>query len=161
MDEETLKKIFDPYFTTKGKDQGTGLGLFVVHGILKSMNGHIRVQSQPDQGSTFSIYFPRMKEEGLYKLNKEIKPLPRGSERILLVDDDQAIAELEQRILENLGYQVTMTTSSLKALDLFRARPARFDVVITDMNMPNLQGDDFAKKFFLCDPYTHSPLYRI
>ncbi len=152
MDAETLKKIFDPYFTTKAKGEGTGLGLSVAHGIVRSMNGLIQVESQPGAGTTFSIYFPSLDIVVPDIIEKEQTPIPRGSERILLVDDDREVAELEQRILEKLGYRVTMTTNSQNALDRFASAPDYFDLIITDMNMPKLSGDALALKIFSIRP---------
>jgi signal transduction histidine kinase/DNA-binding response OmpR family regulator len=143
MDEATLAKIFDPYFTTKEKGVGTGLGLSVVHGIVKKHGGAIRVQSEPGKGATFDLYFPAV--------SKEVSPdarlpeeMPTGSESILLVDDEEVLADMGKEMLEYLGYGVETRTSSVDALRLFSADPFRFDLVITDMTMPNMTGDKLA-----------------
>jgi signal transduction histidine kinase/DNA-binding response OmpR family regulator len=151
MDEATLAKIFDPYFTTKEKGVGTGLGLSVVHGIVKKHGGAIRVQSEPGSGTVFDLYFPTVPktdpaESGL----KE--EMPTGSERILLVDDEQVLADMGKEMLGYLGYRVETRTSSVDALGLFKADPFRFDLVITDMTMPNLTGDKLAEELLRIRP---------
>jgi len=144
MDKTLMEKIFDPFFTTKEKNKGTGMGLSVVHGIVNSMGGCIRVYSEPGKGTEFNVYFPV--EKSSFKAHsiqpKEI--LQGGTEQILLVDDKAAIATMGKRMLERLGYQVTSRTSSLEALEAFRFRPDKFDLVITDMAMPNMPGDKLA-----------------
>jgi len=145
MDSAVLERIFDPYFTTKGPGEGTGLGLSVVQGIVKSHNGAITVKSKPKQGTTFSVFLPvleNVEAEGA----KTLQPPLTGSERILLVDDEEALIDLGKEILETLGYQVTATTSSLDALEIFRTRPHAFDLVITDMTMPSLTGSELARE---------------
>jgi len=140
-----LERIFEPYFTTKEKGEGTGLGLSVVHGIVKSHGGMIRVYSEPGKGSTFQVHLPMLQE----RQNKEhhvSEIVPGGHERILFVDDEQAVVEMGQQMLEHLGYDVTTRTSSLEALELFRARPDQFELVITDMTMPNMTGADLTKE---------------
>ncbi|SPF43037.1 PAS/PAC sensor hybrid histidine kinase (fragment) [Syntrophobacter sp. SbD1] len=145
MDSAVLDRVFDPYFTTKGPGEGTGLGLSVVQGIVKSHNGAITVRSEPRQGTTFSVFLP-----GIEKADVEVCEAfhipPAGSERILLVDDEEALVDLGKEILETLGYQVTAMTSSLDALEIFRVQPYAFDLVITDMTMPSLTGRELAKK---------------
>ena len=153
MPPEILKRIFDPYFTTKEAGKGTGLGLSVVHGIVKSYGGGITVSSQVGKGSTFDVYFPRVESAGLSWETDEVETLPTGShERVLLVDDEEAIVEVGRNLLEYLGYQVVTQTSSLKALELFRAQAERFDLVITDMTMPNLTGDKLAQELLRIRP---------
>jgi PAS domain S-box-containing protein len=147
MPPEILKKIFDPYFTTKEVGKGTGLGLAVVHGIVNSYGGGIIVSSEPGKGSTFDIYFPRVEACEVSRAADKIESMPLGRrERILLVDDESAIADIGRNLLEHLGYKVVARTSSVEALELFRAHPERFDLVITDMTMPNLTGDRLAQK---------------
>ena len=144
MDQSVVERIFEPYFTTKEKGKGTGLGLAVVHGIVKSYGGDIRVSSEPDKGAVFTIYLPLIKE--VFDTSETVtdEGLPTGHERILLVDDEKQIAFMEKQILEYLGYQVTARTSSLEALATFREQPLKYDLVITDMTMPNMTGDKLS-----------------
>ncbi|MBW2518483.1 MAG: PAS domain S-box protein, partial [Deltaproteobacteria bacterium] len=142
---EALPQIFNPYFTTKEKGEGTGLGLAVVQGIIKSLNGAITVDSQVGHGSTFHVYLPTIKRESV-KEEEMPTPLPMGYERILFVDDEQPLAEIGKQMLERLGYRVDTRTSSIEALNLFKADPNRFDLVITDIVMPNMTGDKLANE---------------
>lgn len=151
MSPEVMQRIFDPYFTTKEKGEGTGMGLAVAHGIVKSHGGAITVYSKPGKGSTFNVYLPRIEREVTGE-PKAPRPLPTGHERILFVDDEQALVDIGKRMLEHLGYKVTTRTSSLEALELFRARPDRFDLVITDMTMPNMTGEKLARELMRICP---------
>ncbi len=137
---KNLDSIFEPYFTTKESGEGTGLGLAVVHGIVKSYGGEIIAASQVGQGALFKIYLPVIKSIGTEKRFDPMEVL-MGSEHILFVDDEETIARLGQKILESLGYRVTIRTSSIEALELFRYRADIFDIVITDMTMPNMTGE--------------------
>jgi PAS domain S-box-containing protein len=145
MDKETLERIFDPYFTTKEVGKGSGLGLAVVHGIVKRHDGAITVRSEPGQGTTFRVYVPRMEAADESPVETAVVS-PTGTERILLLDDEQAVVEMGTGILGRFGYKVTAETDSLRALEVFSARPDEFDLVITDYTMPNLTGMEFAKK---------------
>jgi CheY-like chemotaxis protein len=143
MSVDTISRIFEPFFTTKRVGKGTGLGLSVVHGIVKRHGGEIRVQSELDKGSTFDIFIPVAEEV----LKPEISPsqaLPRGSERILLVDDEPAVVDISARVLEQLGYRVSTKTNPQDALDLFRSKPSDFDLIITDYTMPHMSGYELA-----------------
>jgi PAS domain S-box-containing protein len=140
MDHETLKRIFEPYYTTKTKEKGTGLGLAVVHGIIKKYGGEINVYSEPGKGSRFNIYLPVISEETLLKEDAHAKQLPTGTGRILFVDDEKQITELGQTFLEMLGYQVTSCNDPTEALSIFNNDPSQFDLVITDMTMPKMTG---------------------
>jgi PAS domain S-box-containing protein len=142
---ETQDRIFDPYFTTKEKGEGTGLGLAVVQGIIKSHNGAITVESKLGQGSTFHVYLPRIQQDATTD-EFDSAPLPMGHESILLVDDEQPLVEIGKQMLERLGYTVAARTSSVEALALFNAQPNRFDLVITDIVMPNMTGEKLAEK---------------
>jgi len=135
-----IDTIFDPYFTTKEKGEGTGMGLAVVHGIVESYDGKITVDSTLNKGTVFSVYLPITKKRTIHPYS-EVRPLPSGKERILFVDDELPISKMGSRILETLGYTVTIRTSSIEALELFRSKPQEFDLVITDMTMPNMTGD--------------------
>jgi len=145
MDCATRQRIFDPYFTTKKAGEGTGLGLAVVHGIVKSHDGLITVFSEPGQGATFHVFLPRIEGERAEKAGPAAM-LPTGDEHILFVDDEPPLAELGKEMLESLGYQVIAETSSIEALQTFSAQPDAFDLVITDMTMPGLTGRDLARK---------------
>jgi CheY-like chemotaxis protein len=151
MNPASLERIFDPYFTTKGVGEGTGLGLAVVHGIVKSHGGAIAIQSEPGKGTVFEILFPRI-DFGQEKSTNAQGPVPKGTERILFVDDENALAELGQMILSPLGYEVTTTMSSLEALELFRSQPAAFDLVVTDMTMPKMTGVGLASEMLRIRP---------
>jgi len=152
MTPQVLERIFDPYYTTKKQGKGTGLGLSVTHGIIKNHGGDISVSSQPGVGSTFSVYLPVIDD-----VNVEIEPAEtasatNGNERILLIDDEAQIIDIERRILERLGYKVTSKTDSEEALEEFSARPERFDLVITDMTMPKMTGDRLARRLMDINP---------
>ena len=140
-----MDKIFDPFFTTKKLGEGTGLGLSVVHGIVKQHNGYITVESEPGKGSTFTVYFPKVTGE-LQADAVSDDALPTGSERILFVDDEEALVEMGEDILAELGYEVTSRMNGREALALFTADPSRFDLVITDQTMPEMTGVDLAKE---------------
>jgi PAS domain S-box-containing protein len=146
-----MDRIFDPFFTTKEVGQGTGLGLSVVYGIIRDYGGAIDVSSEPGKGTTVTVYFPLIEaEEKRYKQVPEL--IPRGSERILFIDDEAALAELGTLMLTALGYHVISKTSSIDALEAFRAIPHNFDLVITDMTMPNIRGDHLAKELLKIRP---------
>jgi len=142
---ELRQQIFNPYFTTKEKGKGTGLGLAVVQGIVKSYSGAVTVESDEGKGAAFHIYLPALKRR-LIAEEELAKPLPMGYESILMVDDEQPLVEIGKQMLERLGYSVVTRTSSIEALELFKANPHRFDLVITDIVMPNMSGDKLAEK---------------
>ena len=146
-----LERIFDPFFTTKEIGQGTGMGLTVVHGIVKGHDGMVTVQSEVGRGTTFSIYFPATKEDVIDDVEQSV-PLPRGQERILFVDDDSALVKIGSLRLERLGYQVTSCTDPLVALEQVRSQPDRFNIVITDMAMPQMMGDKLAVQLLALNP---------
>jgi PAS domain S-box-containing protein len=145
IDEYVMDRIFEPYFSTKEKDKGTGLGLAMVHGIVKSYGGNIRVYSEPGKGTAFHVYLPVIQTQAETKETRIISPVEGGKERILIVDDEEQLVRMSQQILERLGYHVTARTSSIEALEAFRAAPDKFDLVITDMTMPNMTGVHLAK----------------
>ena len=144
-------RIFDPFFTTKKKGEGTGLGLSVVHGIIKALNGHIIVNSTPGKGASFEILLPASFQSGAEEA-REQELLPTGKEHILLVDDERMLVAVNTNILESLGYEVTGVTDALEALEMFRSQPDRFDIVITDMTMPQMTGDILAKALLKIRP---------
>lgn len=153
MDQATVKRIFEPYFTTKKIGEGTGLGLAVVHGIVKSHKGHISVYSEAGVGTSFNIYLPCFETTDAAKKEAMVsQQIPGGQEHILLVDDEEAIVHMETRLLQGLGYQVTATTSSTGLRDIFLDNPDDFDLLITDMAMPDMNGADLAKDLLSIRP---------
>ncbi|MGV8080123.1 MAG: response regulator [Syntrophales bacterium] len=142
---EHLEKIFDPYFTTKAKGEGTGLGLAVVHGIAKDHGGEVKVYSEIDKGTCFSVYLPLMEKQAETILPAaEVSP-PRGSERILFIDDEEPLADLAKEMLLGLGYRVVSETDPLKAIEVFGKNSDAFDLVITDKTMPHMTGFAVAR----------------
>ena len=149
---EIRGQIFDPYFTTKEPGVGTGIGLSVVHGIVTQHKGAITVESEPGKGSAFHVYLPLTQAEEQKPEVKEETPLPKGTERILFIDDEVVLARMGKEILKSLGYDVTSMTGSLEALALFKADPKQFDLVITDTTMPHMPGDILAQKIMAIRP---------
>jgi PAS domain S-box-containing protein len=145
INAEVIDRVFDPYFTTKEVGKGTGMGLAVVHGIVKSHHGSISVESELGKGTTFKILFPAVKEK-VGDEPKDAQELPTGKERILFVDDEESMVNLNQQRLERLGYKVTPQTDSSEALKLFLYDPNQFDLVITDMTMPRMTGDKLTQE---------------
>ncbi len=152
MDKAVMSRIFDPYFTTKAPDEGTGMGLSVVHGIVKGHGGEIEVHSEPKKGTTFHVHLPIIDIGALEPEALSQEPIQRGSERILLVEDEELIIQMLEQILEDIGYHVTPRTSSVEALKAFEARPDKFDLVITDMTMPNMTGAELAPRLLKIRP---------
>ncbi len=151
MSPEVMERIFDPFFTTKPPGKGTGMGLSVLHGIVKSYRGTVTVDSEPGKGTTFCVYIPVYCKQHSSRQNED-RPLPRGKERILFVDDEESIAVMTTEMLSRLGYQVTSLTDGQEALELFQKDPRAFDLVITDMTMPQLTGDKLARKLMAMRP---------
>lgn len=145
MDEEARQRIFDPYFTTKGPDEGTGLGLSVVYGIVQGLSGAITVASNPGQGATFHVFFPTTETSAATSAPSPRRP-PTGNGRILVVDDEKYVGEMLTEMLEKLGYEVVARYSSSGALEVFQEQSERFDLVITDQTMPHMTGTDLAKE---------------
>ena len=143
MTPEILNCIFDPFFTTKTRGESTGLGLSVVHGIVKNCGGAIYTYSIPGKGSIFKVFIPAI-ERRIYPEEREKKSLPKGTERILFVDDEPVLGKMGKQLLESLGYKVEIRTNSIEALELFRKQPDRFDLVVTDMTMPDITGENLA-----------------
>jgi len=152
IDPAIMDKIFDPYFTTKEKGRGTGLGLATVYGIVKAHGGDIRVDSEVREGSCFHVYLPVLETSDPPETEMQPRPLPTGTEHILLVDDEVSVVHLEKQMLERLGYRTTSFTDSRDALAAFETAPSRFDLVITDMHMPELTGLQLAEKMIAVKP---------
>ncbi|HEY7489744.1 MAG TPA: ATP-binding protein, partial [Candidatus Tectomicrobia bacterium] len=145
MSPEIMERIFEPFFTTKGVGEGTGMGLAVVHGIVTRCRGTIIVESTPGHGTMFTVYLPSSDQTASI-LARPGDAVPRGTERILFVDDERALAQLGHQLLTHLGYAVVSRTSSVEALEAFRAQADRFDLIITDQTMPNMTGDVLARE---------------
>jgi CheY-like chemotaxis protein len=153
MTSGTLARIFDPFFTTKPVGQGTGLGLSIVHGIVQSAGGAITVQSEPDKGTTFELYFPAAEAEAESSGMGSLPPLVRGNgQRVLFVDDEEGVVRLATRALTRLGYKVTAFSDATAAVRHFRRDPHAFDAVVTDLSMPGLSGFDCAQKILELRP---------
>lgn len=146
MDPATLQRIFEPFFTTKEKGTSAGMGLAVVHGIIKDHKGFIDVHSKPGQGTIFDVYLPLIREAGVQMNLPSLQSPPPAGGSILLVDDEKDIVFLLRQMLEGLGYQVTARTSSLEALQAFENQPDKYDLVITDQSMPNMTGEELARR---------------
>jgi PAS domain S-box-containing protein len=146
-----IDRIFDPYYTTKEVGKGTGMGLSVVHGIVKNHEGAISVKSEYGKGTTFSIFFPVIEEQTAIEA-EPVEKLPTGNERILLVDDEKSILFTGRNLLERLGYQVETRQNPIEALNLFRVNSNQFDLVITDMTMPKMTGDQLVQEILKIHP---------
>jgi signal transduction histidine kinase/ActR/RegA family two-component response regulator len=142
MEKEVLDHIFEPFFTTKQRDKGTGLGLATLYGIVKSHRGFIYCSSTPGSGTSFEIYFPALPTQAVTPLKPsvETRQLPRGTETILVVDDEVAILDLAQEILENHGYSILLAKSGEEAIETYRNHRHRVDLVILDVGMPGMGG---------------------
>jgi CheY-like chemotaxis protein len=143
MNTDTLSRIFEPYFTTKKEGKGTGMGLATVHGIVKNHGGDIKAYSEEGTGTSFQILFPVI-ESRAEKIIEASDSFPRGTEQILFVDDEKFLADIGKETLESLGYQVEIRTSSYDALEAFRKQPDKYDMVITDITMPKMTGEQLA-----------------
>jgi len=145
MEPSVLSRIFEPYYTTKEPGKGTGLGLSVIHGIVKHHGGFITVESAPGRGSTFHVYLPALEEAEIVPEAEPAAPPAPGHERILLVDDEPQVLEIERQLVERLGYRVTACADPGEALRLLRQAPQHFDLLMTDMTMPQMTGDRLAQ----------------
>ena len=146
MDRETLQKVFDPYFTTKSRGEGTGLGLSVVHGTVARLGGAVIVDSVPDSGTTFDVYLPRVDTEADAPDADDCENLPGGDETILIVDDEPMLQEVISGMLETLGYTVIACGKGAEALALHDTDPQRVDLIITDQIMPEMTGIELAER---------------
>ena len=153
IDPKIIEKIFEPYFTTKKLGEGTGMGLAVVHGIVKSHHGHITVYSEPGKGSSFHVYLPLTKEDAaVLPVEAGLEDLRGKGERILFIDDEESICKIAAAMLSMNGYQVAIFANGALALAEFEKEPARFDLVITDMTMPSMTGAELAQKILAMRP---------
>jgi CheY-like chemotaxis protein/two-component sensor histidine kinase len=151
MSAETIERIFDPYYTTKPQGEGTGMGLSLVQGIVRNLEGAIRVDSVPGKGTRFDIYLPAMGKLELVN-NTHIESIASGRENILFVDDELLITRMISQMLSNLGYHVTLRNCPVEALELFRHAPDRFDLVISDVTMPQMAGHELAREMIKIRP---------
>ncbi len=153
MSSDILKNIFDPFFTTKDKGRGTGLGLSTVHGIVRQSGGNIRVDSEPGHGTTFTIYLPLTRNKGAARVESSGTVIPStGKEHILVVEDDECMRRLMASLLARLGYTATMAANGGEALFLVEEKKLRFDMIITDVVMPNLSGKALIDRLMRKDP---------
>jgi len=144
--QENIERIFEPYFTTKERGAGTGLGLAVVHGIVKDHGGEIRVYSEAGKGTIFRVYLPLLEKQADVGKDGEETLLPGKGEAILFIDDERMVADLSRKLLEELGYRVMTETDPVRAIEAFKEDPGAFDLVITDKTMPYLTGFDVARE---------------
>ncbi|MCE5249795.1 PAS domain S-box protein [bacterium] len=151
IDVSIQEKLFDPFFTTKAPGEGSGLGLSVVHGIVKDLNGAITYESKPGEGSNFHVILPRI-EHVMSENHGPVENIRGGNERILIVDDEREVVVILEKILKELGYMVTLATSSVEALDIFSQQPDNFDVIISDITMPKMTGIELAGKIIEIRP---------
>jgi PAS domain S-box-containing protein len=151
MEPEVLERIFDPFFTTKPTGEGTGLGLSVVHGIVKGHDGNIRAYSEPGKGSSFNLFIPKIELDSTTAV-KHTENVRGGKESILVVDDEALLVEMNKQRLERLGYTIAGSTSSVEALETFRNEPHKFDLVVTDYTMPHMTGLELARELLSIRP---------
>lgn len=151
IDPSILHRIYEPFFTTKEKEQGTGMGLAVVHGIIRDHGGHICVDSRPGRGTTFRVLLPRIAMPAAGD-PADLAPLPTGSEHILYVDDEEPLTILGRQILESLGYRVTAVNNSLEALALLTRTPHEYDMLLTDHTMPSMTGFELSRQALAIRP---------
>jgi len=145
MDIKTKERIFEPFFTSKEVGSGSGLGLSVVHGIINNYGGVIGVDSNPGEGTTFTIYLPKYGDDQLSTDKSDKKPV-KGDEHILFVDDEPEITFMAQKMLKNLGYEVSIESDSRSALEVFKNDPDKYSLLVTDQNMPNMTGLELASR---------------
>jgi len=150
---ETAAHIFEPFFTTKGGTKGTGLGLATVYGIVKQSGGYIWVYSEPGKGATFKVYFPRVDEQAEASTRgSKATSTKRGSETLLLVEDDDAVRELTEEVLSSQGYKVITASGPKQAEEIAAARGKEIDLVVTDVIMPTLSGRELVKRLMAMNP---------
>ncbi len=153
MDQQTLDRIFEPYFTTKRMGRGTGLGLALVHSIVEDHQGHIVARSEPGKGTSFHVFIPVTGKAGAaHGKDQEEESVPKGTERLLIVDDEPSLARIAQTFFREQGYSVTTANNGVQALERFKSDPHGFDLVVTDMTMPEMTGDLLATAFLKIRP---------
>ena len=171
METNVMEKIFEPFYSTKQVGEGTGLGLSVVHGIVQNHGGVIKVDSVTGKGSTFTIFFPKLRDEELLDEGKMPKflDIPTGTEHVLFVDDEQDLVDIGKELIGSLGYTVSATCESLEALEIFSSKPDDIDVVVTDMTMPDMTGALLAKRILdirpnmpiiLCSGFSEASIFK-
>jgi PAS domain S-box-containing protein len=152
MSGSVMERIFDPYFTTRGVGEGSGLGLAVVHGMVQNMKGEIEVDSEPGEGATFRVFLPISPPVKSARCDKPAGQAGESKGRVLLVDDEEGLVAVGSEMLRRFGYTVASTTNGLEALELFRLSPSAYDVVVTDQTMPDIRGDELARKMLSIRP---------
>src|SRR5690606_29120745 len=152
IDAQALPHIFEPFFTTRSNGEGTGLGLFVVNGIVNRLQGHIEVHSEAGQGSTFTIWLPLSQAADVGEEQSGDRRSSRGMGRLLVVDDEPAVNRVLALILGQLGYQVTTFSDSYRALSEFQTNPEMYDMLLCDISMPGLRGDELARRVLATRP---------
>ncbi|MCP4604745.1 MAG: response regulator [Proteobacteria bacterium] len=153
MDQDTLNFVFEPFFTTKEVGQGTGLGLATVYGIVKQHGGHIRVDSEPDQGATFNVYLPRYDEQSVPLATPTIEPSPAfGNETILVVEDEESLLKFTSLVLKKMGYNVLEASNGKEAIEIAMNQTDPIDLLLTDVIMPGMNGKEIYKKLSVTHP---------
>jgi CheY-like chemotaxis protein len=151
MGPDVMRRVFEPFFTTRELGEGTGMGLAVVYGIVTDLEGTITIESEPGIGSTFRVFLPKIKTK-VKKARMQATHIPRGTESILFVDDEDMLVEWAKASLERLGYRAAVLTDPIEALETFASDPSRFDLVITDQAMPAMSGMQFAGELLAIRP---------
>ena len=151
MSPAVMKRVFEPFFTTREVGKGTGMGLAVVYGIVKDLKGNITVESTPGVGSIFRVFLPKVQAEALKEETDGVQ-IAGGTERILFIDDEEMLTAWGQATLKRLGYAATAVTDSKEALNIFSSDPSRFDLIITDHTMPGITGVQIAREFLKIRP---------
>jgi two-component system cell cycle sensor histidine kinase/response regulator CckA len=153
MDAATADRIFEPFYTTKARGAGTGLGLSTVYGIVKQTGGHIEVESEPGKGATFRLYFPQVPEEAeVFRPKPLDQPSLMGSETVLIVEDDEALRELAREMLESYGYKTLLANDGAAALELAQKHPNPIQLLMTDILMPKMGGIELAERLSTLQP---------
>jgi signal transduction histidine kinase len=153
IDPEIIDRIFDPYFTTKPPGKGTGVGLSLVLGIIKKLNGNMTVKSQKSKGSTFTIFIPKLKKTDAHGDVFPTEKMATGKETILIADDEKEIVRVSEKILKSLGYTVIACANGMETLNYFKKEPDKIDLVITDQTMPGMTGAQLAKELLSIKPH--------